>query len=753
MKENSTLSNEGSLVLAKSEPKISLRQHIDDCLHIYCQLKELLPSITVCYGIEFWEKLRISIVLHDTGKSHIEFQKYLLDQKNKWYHQRHELFSVYFAQNSSSKDLLKRGGLLAILGHHKSLIELYDFIDKNYTKDDWDLEEEGLDYDNECKKMDSSFVWKLIKQYGIEQKTDCSIDLKLIIKNYIQTAKGMQYGHTIENILLVGALKQCDHLASAGIIKLNHIDSNDFAYLDKYTFYEHQKLAGEKEGNVILTAPTGTGKTEAAMNWLRKQIKSRGMGRVFYILPYTASINAMYERLSCDIGKDKTGVLHGKLMQYLDARFSDCSYDISTIKKMAEDFKTMTTPLKVTTPFQMLKHLYGLRGFEKGLVEWIGGYFIIDEIHAYDARTFAQLIVLLHFAVSQLNVRVHVMTATLPIFMKKELFAALTPYHNVMANKELYASLIRHRIVLKSGTLLDNFHFIQKYIDKGLKVLVICNTVDDAQYAFQSLNSDNKILIHGRFCAKDRNEKELLLKRSDIQLLVGTQAIEVSLDIDYDVLFTSPAPIDALIQRFGRINRKCKKDICQCFIFREPGDKDHYIYKNKEVIVRTIEAFDMIAANNNGVIREDNLQKYIDYVYPNWAEEDKSDYEDTKRIFEKFISEEMTPLEYSEHKEEDYYKQFDGYKVLPISLSEEYQQYLLDFAFIKAESLLVSVSTNRLRSLLHNKQVELKSFIYPIKDSIKYKKEFVVKTSYTSELGLQFSTDINNLHLEVDNFL
>lgn len=144
MKGNSTLYNEGSLVLAKSEPKISLRQHIDDCLHIYCQLKELLPSITVCYGIEFWEKLRISIVLHDTGKSHIEFQKYLLDQKNKWYHQRHELFSVYFAQNSSSKDLLKRGGLLAILGHHKSLIELYDFIDKNYTKDDWDLEDVSI---------------------------------------------------------------------------------------------------------------------------------------------------------------------------------------------------------------------------------------------------------------------------------------------------------------------------------------------------------------------------------------------------------------------------------------------------------------------------------------------------------------------------------------------------------------------------------------------------------------------------------
>ena len=39
-------------------------------------------------------------------------------------------------------------------------------------------------------------------------------------------------------------------------------------------------------------------------------------------------------------------------------------------------------------------------------------------------------------------------------------------------------------------------------------------------------------------------------------MLVGTQTIEVSLDIDYDICFTEPAPIDALIQRFGRVNRR-----------------------------------------------------------------------------------------------------------------------------------------------------------------------------------------------------
>lgn len=741
MKQHEIIKKEGASVLAKSDPKITLGEHINDCLNIYYQLKEVLPSISVRYGVDFWKKLRAAIILHDTGKSHSEFQKYLRGKKNTWYHQRHELFSIYFALNSDHNDILGKNGVLAILGHHRTLLELYDFIDNNYTKDDWDLEEDGLDYKAECEKLNPFIVWDLLKQYGIGEKTNYNIDIKSITKNYIRSPKGIQYENTVENILLVGALKQCDHMASAGIQKLNTLRPTDLVYIDKYSLYEHQKLSGEKVGNVILTAPTGTGKTEAAINWLRKQILSQRMGRVFYILPYTASINAMYERLSNDIGKNKVGLLHNKVLQYLDSRLSDYSYDCTAIKNIATDFKTMITPFKVVTPFQMLKHLYGLKGFEKGILEWAGAYFIIDEIHAYDARTFAQLIVLLHFAIIQLGVHVHIMTATLPTFMLKELFNVLGACHNIVAEKKLYANLIRHKVILKDGTLLDNIHLIQESIDKGLKVLVVCNTVEEAQSAFQYLDSENKVLLHGRFCGKDRNQKENLLKSSNVKLLVGTQAIEVSLDIDYDVLFTSPAPIDALIQRFGRINRKCQKGICPCFIFRESGEKDHFIYKNEKVIVKTIEAIDAICTNENGIVREDKLQKYIDYVYPNWTKEDKNEYEDTKRIFEKFMSEEMAPLEYNEQNEEDYYKQFDGQKVLPISLIEDYEYLLSNYEFIKAESLLVSISTNRLRQLLHCGQVELKSFVYPIKDNIKQKKEFVVKTPYSSELGLQFNTE------------
>ena len=91
--------------------------------------------------------------------------------------------------------------------------------------------------------------------------------------------------------------------------------------------------------------------------------------------------------------------------------------------------------------------------------------------------------------------------------------------------------------------------------------MVVCNTVKQAQNVFKELQEivadDKAKLLHSRFILRDREriEKEL----EDANLLVGTQAVEVSLDIDFDCLFTEPAPIDALIQRFGRINRKGEK--------------------------------------------------------------------------------------------------------------------------------------------------------------------------------------------------
>ena len=73
---------------------------------------------------------------------------------------------------------------------------------------------------------------------------------------------------------------------------------------------------------------------------------------------------------------------------------------------------------------------------------------------------------------------------------------------------------------------------------EGKKVLIVCNTIQDAQKMYELIDVNNSALLHSRFILKDRQIIESKLKKLD--LLVGTQAIEVSLDIDYDVLFTQP---------------------------------------------------------------------------------------------------------------------------------------------------------------------------------------------------------------------
>lgn len=751
--ENKEYTSTESLVLAKSEPKTTLGQHIDDCLNILRQIKTCIPNIPINNREEFWEQLRLSVILHDAGKCHEEFQNYLYKRLNCWYHQRHELFSVFVTMNSNCKNAIGSNGISAILGHHKSLFELYDFVKNNYAKDNWDIDGEDLTFEEECKKINNKALWDILSKYHITEVSDTKIDILQIIKNEFKTEKGIANKNFINEVLLVGGLKHCDHMASAGIKKLISLKESDFSFLDSLNFYNHQIQDGNVIGNVILSSPTGTGKTEAAMNWLRQQIHIRGTGHVFYILPYTASINAMYERLEEKIGKNIVGLIHGKLSQYLESKMSTNSNDNTIVRELAENYKTLITPMKIVTPFQLLKHLYGLKGFEKGIFEWSGAYFIIDEIHAYEPKVFAQLMILLKFATSYMNVRVHVMTATIPSFLLSEIESVLSPFHRITANIELYEKLRRHKVTVVNGKLTEHISSIQKHINDGEKVLVVCNNVDDAQFVYKSLIAKSKTLLHGRFNARDRIVKENALK-GDIDLLVGTQAIEVSLDIDFDVLFSSPAPIDALIQRFGRVNRKCEKGICQCYVFQEQEDKDVYIYKNKDIINRTIDAFCNIIKEDKGIIKEEKLQKYIDYVYPAWEIAGKTEFEDTKRVFEKFLSEEILSLEYSEHREEDFYKQFDGQKVLPISLVEEYRKAISEWRFVEAESLLVSISTNRLNAMMHEGLIYSQRFPYSNKNDneIKDRSELVIKTKYNPILGLEFYLDDNH-PTDTDNSL
>lgn len=746
-------------ILAKSEPRINLQQHIDEGLALIIYLIGAFPNLPVKDKTHFWQLVRLAFIFHDLGKAHLEFQKVLRAIENNWYNQRHELFSLPWVDLLDLPEKDKKTIKLVIAGHHKSFNELIKIINSTYRqsqKSGFLLDESVLlDFQEEfIRKVKVHDVITLLQKYNIiVEEPHPSFPGNLISEYHYSPLCVGQPGY-LNTILLSGALKQCDHLSSASVSKIEILTETDFLFLEEKRtellkkgadWYAHQILAMKVLGNAILTSCTGSGKTEAALLWLDNQFILSGYGRAFYVLPFTASINAMYERLAKVMGREKVGLLHGKLSEYIENLlerenpYMEKPEKDYRSRKIKENYQTLITPLKIITPFQILKHIFGLKNFDKGFLEWCGGYFIFDEIHAYRPDIFAQIIFLIQFLTRHFNAKIFIMTATLPSFLKRELQLALPSYTPITADKELYRRFKRHRIRLQEGLLADNLPLIQKEIDKGKKVLVVCNTIEQAQKTYNALACENKILLHAAFNACDRNRNEQLLQNDDsIKLLVGTQAIEVSLDIDFDTLFSEPAPIDALIQRMGRINRKGLRGICDCIIFKERNKSDAYIYTNPDVIARTLD----VLGKFTEAVQEQDLQQAIDQVYPEWDEKDKNEYDMVYDALSGISSSNLAPFTHNPHSEEDFYAQFDGVKVLPAQFEVAFQEYLTQFEFIKAESLKVSISKKRFKWLLHDNKVSKQNHSYASrKGKILNTPYFIIKKEYDPSLGLLLTQD------------
>jgi CRISPR-associated endonuclease/helicase Cas3 len=738
-----------NVLLAKSDPQVTLEQHTQDVLNALDNfLRVGFPKTPP----QYWALLRAAIVFHDLGKAHSEFQKVLQPKEfptNEWKWQRHELLSMPYVQalqgfSTDEKLLIER----IVAGHHKTFDTLSKKIGEAYSNGE---------FPNEFAKINHEGVLEIIKNLGKQYVLGeiKPVLLKDFVIDYQDECDDNQVKNRHDLLLLVGAFKHCDHLASAFVDRIEFLENDDFKFIkeDNPNLYKHQEEAEITEGGVILTAPTGSGKTETAMLWLNKQLAVKKQGRTFYILPFTASINAMYQRLKNEnkgFGESKVGMLHGNLRAVIyqqNYHEEESIEDLrDKINDLQESFRNLTKPLKIITPFQLLKHLYMLRGYEKGIFEMTGGYFIFDEIHAYNTSTLAQIMALLRYSVQKLNVTPLIMTATMPTTLRKLIIREIGEYTSIEANEKLYKEFRRHQVKVIKGELIDNLEHIKTALksenSKGelQKVLVVCNTVARAQEVFQILNPDKNtegLLLHGGFNGEDRAKKEAILKEKEPRLLVGTQAIEVSLDIDYDVIFTELAPLDALLQRFGRVNRRRKQSPRPCYVFETRNPKDKFIYSESDVIDRTLAALEEILETNEGIVDEKELQRFIDDVYnkEHW-EKQKAEFE---RIYSalKIQTNALFPLRESKTTEDEFYKLFDGIKVLPDNCYPEYKRRLLKLDFIGAELLKVSIRKQTFKWWLREQYIKEGFVFVELPNKKELKIEFwLLKRQYDKDLGL-----------------
>jgi len=350
---------------------------------------------------------------------------------------------------------------------------------------------------------------------------------------------------------------------------------------------------------LLLEVPTGTGKTEAALAVAASWMKEKGIVGLYFCLPTQATSNQMFERTRDFVGRlleDETSadlhLLHGR--SELSESYEELGKFINQPESsgaQAHDWfrarkRGLLAPFGVGTIDQALFAALNVRHFNLRLTGLAGKAIVVDEVHAYDTYTGSLLLRLLEW-LSTLGCRVIVLSATLTADSRRRLMKAWTrgiepsqtphPYPCIAAldrsgsMQSVHLEMESNRTYLEAVEPADWLFRIESAAEAGGCVAVVCNTVDEAQATYlwlskqSSLRQHDLLLLHARFPLQRRieREKEVLgrfsrratLGRPTRAVLVATQVIEQSLDLDFDVLFTELAPIDLMIQRIGRLHR------------------------------------------------------------------------------------------------------------------------------------------------------------------------------------------------------
>lgn len=351
---------------------------------------------------------------------------------------------------------------------------------------------------------------------------------------------------------------------------------------------------GADPGLIVLEAPTGEGKTEAAFLSMVQAGAQRG---AYFALPTQATSNAMSHRIAAFTQRHQArpvalAVAHGgaRMGSSAAATAAD-AHGAEAQATSAAWFSTgrreLLAELGVGTLDQALLGVLPTKHHFVRLFALAGRTLIVDEVHAYDTYTSALLESLLAWAAA-LNVRVVLMSATLPHAMKASLVAAyqrglgVSPSEVAQVKYPRLTTLSRDgRVsvetfvaVRSSSVRFESAPFAVEALlaevlvaaEGGGAVGVIVNTVARAQALTVALEERGVevFLLHARLPANERRTREhAILQRlgpnppgdERTGVFVGTQVLEQSLDLDFDTLFTDLAPIDLLLQRAGRLHR------------------------------------------------------------------------------------------------------------------------------------------------------------------------------------------------------
>lgn len=622
-------------------------------------LKEHHKDIVTCaemffleYGEYFTEKEKKLVVeacrIHDLGKVNLVFQAMICPKLAEKFH-----IDVRKTQQ------IPHGFLSAVtisLDEFDDLSEL--FSDKDFgpfiTAVYYHHDREDHYNSPAIRKYAEKYYMKQIEEYLNRKirKLNCSNLDDLLFRNNVYTGKYIPDSNAWKEYLLIkGLLNKFDYTVSAGYenaesaIDLHEkkLVKNIEKFLNGKELRPAQKfMKMNRDKNLIVIAPTGSGKTEASLLWMNGE-------KSFYTLPLKVSSNAIYLRIKENYEYKDVALLHSDAMAVYLREYNG-NEDIG---EKYERSKMLSQPLTVCTVDQLFRFVYRALGTEIFAATLKYSKLVLDEIQAYEPRVIATIIYGLKM-IQEMGGKFAIITATFPPVFKyfMEQYGLVEGKQYIFKDftgKEYQVEKYpRHKVEIRHSEMnLDEI----RLRGKNRKVLVICNTVSKAQKLYKKLEGENVWLLHSKYIRRDRAflERKIMgfSESGESGIWITTQIVEASLDIDFDILYTEMCTADSLLQRMGRCNRKgryCPNEANIVVFDNRNGvseGKRRSVYEDK-LYDRSLE---LLSKYEHILFSEDKKTAYMNEVYSVDGVKETIYFENIQKDLKLFS--EIHPTEYS----------------------------------------------------------------------------------------------------------
>jgi CRISPR-associated helicase Cas3/CRISPR-associated endonuclease Cas3-HD len=579
-------------ILAKTKPQVSLGDHVSSVAN---ETRNILDTSSTRKRIretdigfdEFLEIAERVGCYHDVGKAHPDWQKECweaITQDRVPNFPPHSARSCIYAWKSLYKDGFGleevMSASVAVLHHHTP------FSRSSMDPDNDIFDTTGVEemVSNLHKEVDDIGVFS---SYFLDVEIDSDTRKKLE-RNLRALRKGRN-SSTWERVdydkiatvssLLHSALVQADHYVSAtesdrASHRPKRLNQTDVSLRPESELRPFQKRVDEVSSEHLLgLAGCGEGKTHSAFQWGTKRIEEGKADRLVFAMPTQVTTNNLLLSMRDDgiVTNEASSLYHGASQDFLERKSEKEQWDVETLDEEAR--RWFKKPVTVCTVDHVLSTLVnGYKSANVGRGNLLRGAVVFDEIHAYDGYTTGHILSALR-KLEDMKVPWYVMTATMPQQLRQDdAFSSSESLESEGRLGDNQPVRTPFEVSLNEDDLTAEEVLQKSKESESKKTMVVKNTVKSANRLTRELNNkleqenlEGEVVYYSsEFTQRDRDSKEKEIKQKfgaetnpeKHRFLVSTQVCEISLDLSADILLTDLAPMDAVVQRAGRLHRR-----------------------------------------------------------------------------------------------------------------------------------------------------------------------------------------------------